>query len=550
MLRFKHALALVPLVVASACVDTVEVDTATNPIDPSDLDDSAPAPAAHDGSLDYTDRHGFTRNNSTRLYRFDIAAYRDDAERAAHERLYPSHAEALGAHPGAIPSVQTVGTYLKQLDDTIYAGVEHAVQDGLAPTITPKREVLTAAIGYLTLHRSPESDDAMAYLGAALELGGGTAAVPSEVTPKVAARKNEFLANPSVSKPFGFYTWSNELKAIWQQDRLLQQPLAPGSACAIANALGSDAKISEKYQSLTRLYARLTNPLRPSVVHLMPADASCSEKAAKSPHAFLAASSTPEVSLFEELYPTGIPANVDLMDDLVSAIREGRLSLRPTAETGWYGHQLFALETLLVTDKSEERRKVAFTAKYKKRLKEAFQTMLVQHRETHAKQADVAQPTAVAIPDVPDFRVEPLATVYVRHARTYVFLEQALDPILGDGWLDRAKPFGENGAESETLRARIRRARDLFYGLYLTASQDIGLKPTLDQVGDPGQANWAGLASAADKWLLGLAEDPIAKRDVRVMVPIASLDGDRAKYWAVIGVRATLAAYSYLEPHV
>lgn len=35
----------------------------------------------------------------------------------------------------------------------------------------------------------------------------------------------------------------------------------------------------------------------------------------------------------------------------------------------------------------------------------------------------------------------------------------------------------------------------------------------------------------------------------RPPVPIASLDGDRAKYWAVIGVRTTLAAYSYLGPN-
>jgi hypothetical protein len=137
----------------------------------------------------------------------------------------------------------------------------------------------------------------------------------------------------------------------------------------------------------------------------------------------------------------------------------------------------------------------------------------------------------------------------VRHARSYVFLEQALEPILGDGWLDRAKAVGENGAESETLRARIQHARDLFYGLYLTASQDIGLKPTLDQTGDPAPSTWTGLASAADKWLLGLADDPIARRDVRVMIPIASVDDRHAKYWAVIGVRATLAAYSYLGPN-
>jgi len=33
---------------------------------------------------------------------------------------------------------------------------------------------------------------------------------------------------------------------------------------------------------------------------------------------------------------------------------------------------------------------------------------------------------------------------------------------------------------------------------------------------------------------------------VRVMVPIADLGGGRYKYWAVIGVRATLAGYSFI----
>ena len=38
----------------------------------------------------------------------------------------------------------------------------------------------------------------------------------------------------------------------------------------------------------------------------------------------------------------------------------------------------------------------------------------------------------------------------------------------------------------------------------------------------------------------------LASSDVRVMVPIADL-GDRYKYWVVIGVRATLGGYSYIE---
>lgn len=39
----------------------------------------------------------------------------------------------------------------------------------------------------------------------------------------------------------------------------------------------------------------------------------------------------------------------------------------------------------------------------------------------------------------------------------------------------------------------------------------------------------------------------MAQSDVRVIVPIARLGAGRAKYWAVIGVRATIAGYSYIS---
>jgi hypothetical protein len=236
------------------------------------------------------------------------------------------------------------------------------------------------------------------------------------------------------------------------------------------------------------------------------------------------------------------------MGDLVQAIRAGTVDLAPKPEDGWYQYQLYALETLLVTDRSEERAKIAFMARYKQRLQEAFETMLVQHRETHAKQADTMGATSIAEPPpTPDFRLEPLATVYVRHARSYVFLEAALDTVLGPDFLDAAPAVGESGPASDTVRARIHRARDLFFGLYLLSCQDIGLHWTLDSVGDPEPAALDALASAADAWLLGLDADPTAASDVRVIVPIANFGNGRAKYWAVIGVRATIAGYSYIS---
>jgi hypothetical protein len=55
------------------------------------------------------------------------------------------------------------------------------------------------------------------------------------------------------------------------------------------------------------------------------------------------------------------------------------------------------------------------------------------------------------------------------------------------------------------------------------------------------------LVDAAQRWLANLAGDPIAAADARVIVPIAQLANHRAKYWVVIGVRETLAGYSYID---
>jgi hypothetical protein len=166
-------------------------------------------------------------NHSADRFRFDVAPFRDDAERAAAERLFPSHADYLAAHPGALPSVQTIGTYEKQLDDQIYAGVEHAVQQGLEPTVQPKRSILGESLQYLAAHRSAGADEAIAVIAAALEVGGAKADVPPDLAGAVAAEKAKFAANGELSKPIGFYTWSAELEAGDDPDRRARRdPLA------------------------------------------------------------------------------------------------------------------------------------------------------------------------------------------------------------------------------------------------------------------------------------------------------------------------------------
>jgi hypothetical protein len=532
--------------------ESEEIRTLQNPLSAEEGDDLAPPEPTYDPSLLYRGVYG-SLNNSTRRFRFDVAPYEDGAEQQEAARLFPTHRAFLEHHPryssftgrGFIPSVQTVTTYLKQLDDTIYAGVEKTVQQGLEPTLAPKSIVLQGALSLLLQHRDDAADEAIISLAAALHFGGHEVTLPPELEPRTRKLQADFLEAKIHSKPIGFYTWSEDLKQIWIQDRLLQMPFSAASACALASAIAADPSRKAHYLQLVSLYGKLTNPVRSLADQLPQEGASCS---INEPLPFLGKSSTPETDLFKALYPDGLPPEADLMGDLVKAIRDGSVDLAPQPDDGWYTHQLFALETLLVTDRSEERAKVGFTLRYKKRLREAFATMLVQHRETHVKQSELsASSLSAPILNVPHFEVEPLATVYARHARSYDFLEGALEQVLGKEILDQAEAFDPQESGPIALRDQLHRVRDLYWGLYLISTQNLGFKPAMMAPTDPAAERWETLTREGRTWLTGLPGDARAGSDVRVMTPIAILAGGRAKYWAVIGVRATLAGYSFID---
>lgn len=71
--------------------------------------------------------------------------------------------------------------------------------------------------------------------------------------------------------------------------------------------------------------------------------------------------------------------------------------------------------------------------------------------------------------------------------------------------------------------------------------------PKLGEVGDPAPEQRDGLAERAATWLDHAAADPIMKSDVRVMIPIAQIDETHARFWAVVGVRGTMAGYSFIK---
>jgi hypothetical protein len=95
---------------------------------------------------------------------------------------------------------------------------------------------------------------------AACQLGGLSVAVPDPLHAVVRTATTEFLRDEPLSKPLGFYTWSDPLRAIFQQDRFLQQPLDPDVADELARGLEQTPGASAAYDACLRLNARLTNP--------------------------------------------------------------------------------------------------------------------------------------------------------------------------------------------------------------------------------------------------------------------------------------------------
>ena len=80
------------------------------------------------------------------------------------------------------------------------------------------------------------------------------------------------------------------------------------------------------------------------------------------------------------------------MKELVQAIRSGKVDLTPRENSGWYDHQVYALETMLLPEVGEEHNKLLLTKPYKKRMLEAFAALITKRRETHVRQLDM--PTA------------------------------------------------------------------------------------------------------------------------------------------------------------
>jgi hypothetical protein len=428
----------------------------------------------------------------------------------------------------------------KQFDDGLYAAVELASNRGAGSFPGRRRflEELAAVLEKGALSDVDGSLPAAAAVRAALELDGRKAPGSATVVRAAAALRSELASDPTQPlKPLGFYTWSEELARTFQRDRLLQRELAPEAALAFARALSTRAPLLAAYHASLRLPEGLTNPLakrdlRAVVLELQAGKKPELKRGDK--RAFWPPSRSHESELVKKLYgDRPIPEGFSLIEEMIRRIQAGKLSLRPEASSGWYDHQVWALEALVAPERTPEAKRLELVEPYRQALLDLFRALYAATRETHVKQAE--EPAAGGAPEVivsPGLSVEPLATYYLRRAESYRFVRGVLERAFGQAALKALNRLTPAGPINLSLDEELALLQGIFHGAYLTVCDELGTKP---ERGSLGPASDRAVYRA---WVEAPARDPDMFQDVRAMVPIFyDVQRRKMKVWAILGLK-------------
>lgn len=493
---------------------------------------------------------GWQVNQSAAVIKLDILSAHP---RTGMDVLHPSYADIIKKR--GFPSVNLIDGAAKQFDDGLYAAVDLAVFRGEAVTGVSLPQFIESVF-----HKLPEPSPARPFLAGALSLVGKQEKLNE---PQSAAQNKhlaEFEMNATNSKPAGFYTWNEELKQVWRFCRYLQKEFDSRDISIpadFAKVLSKEPKLRKDYTVLLSFYSRLTNPdicLPADALADGSSDLSSLAKTHNARHvsvAILPPATSRETELFEKLFPEGLPPGANLMNELIRNILSGTVTLAPTEQDGWYQWQVHALEVLLLPSKAAEKEKLLLTAKYKKRLLEAFMVLITKRRETHLKNLAIARSLSASGSDFempktfyPRLRLEPAATFYLRTARAYAFVENLLKSFIKPEILKKLYGIRSNGLRTLPLQEELETVKNRFYGFYVLSCEDIGMKPQFL----PGEeVNQDLCRLAAVKWLDQIPTDEDLSADTRFAVPIYQ-DSQATRYWLTLGVRSAILSISYAKP--
>lgn len=549
-----------------------------------------------------------------------------NAENQLAEKVYPTFRAAMEAAEAFecnfLPSIDLIDGFTKYFDDRFLAAIEEHVHTSSSIFPGGKQGFLSFLLEELLKGpEAPGKEEAAAYLMAAIKLGGGHPEVAKAYSDKAQSYVDAFLANARNSKPVGFYTESEVLQDVFYRDRFLQKPFGtkfsahrtPESSVycreglfpviRLAETLLKNPELMIAYGKFRELAERICNPeANLNLEDLFPyknlfgdeerlyeallvSDAweRARSRGNVNPNtigvAFWPFSYSKETRLMARLYKTNELPKTEVMNDLICAIKAGNVDLEPQEDSGWYDYQLYSLETLLFPERAHETHKVLLHAKYKKRLRESFESMFVKRRETHVKQLfschKYYESRLEPLPDYPELSLEPCATHYLRTARAYRFLADHLTRLFSDEELANLGKGTVDRASIQELENVIR----LFYGLHLVACDDLGIVPqyepkeisTLPHLSDrkidkemmlqefliansPGvndteRMAWFSIWKEAKEWLLKLDTQKFLDKDVRLIVPVLSNShGTKVRNWAILGIRLMKIHSYYARP--
>ena len=189
--------------------------------------------------------NGYTieRDRSTQRLTLDVPS-----DETHEELLRPSLSDVPGLT--GMVSAATMVQKAKQFDDGLYAAAELAAMDGCG-NATGKRTWLAELRGAVT-------EESLAVLmNAAAHLVDDAGHGPPALQPSIDALVNKFLADEFRSKALSFYTWTDELTALFRHDRLLQEVLTDDQVAALHRALAANTDVQDAYNGYLELISRL-----------------------------------------------------------------------------------------------------------------------------------------------------------------------------------------------------------------------------------------------------------------------------------------------------
>lgn len=472
-------------------------------------------------------------------FEIDVVPF-EDGERELADTILPTYRQAIayaqkhGSHLPIMVSANIVDALKKEVFDSCYAGLDLAIEAGQTPHV-PRREL------FRKLRELVKSDALLDELVRAADL---LAEGKSDAANAALAK---FLDDPMRSRPIGFYTWNDSLGRIFRRDRLLQTSfkLPDARLATAAAAVRSEASVEKAYRFHAEYLRVMTNPF-----------SGCpplADSAGFETWALLPACRSNETELQKKVLREERRALFDPMNEMIRRVRDGRLSLAPRSDSGFYDYEQHALEGYLLAPKNPEGKKVTFGAKYMERLEEAFKTGLAKARESHAKdlEAGVAPTSEVPTPaSKPQLPLEPLPTVFRRIATAFDFLIAALEALVGGETLDKVRGFHPDGP-MRSVRQELREIRALCHGLALIAADEVGLQ--WSELGAAKGIDEKESVAVAKKWMSDYASDPRVARDARFAVPVAvETDGDgrpvHIHCWGTFGVQFVKVKVRYTRP--